>query len=89
MSGAWLIRNMALFIILVALSPLALITQQPQQACDIEQGKFPSFIDPELVWQWLSIPTQPNIDFPPAAHLRLRQRPLPRIDEIQEQYLWP
>jgi hypothetical protein len=48
MSGAWL-GYMVLFIVLVALSPFALITRQPQQAHDIEQGEFPSFVDPELV----------------------------------------
>jgi hypothetical protein len=62
---------MALLIILAALSPFALITQQPQQAHDIKQGKFPSFVNPEVVQQWLSMPIQPNIDFPPATHLRL------------------
>ena len=71
MSGAWLIEYMALFIILVALSPLALITRQPQKARDIPHGEFPSFIDPELVQQQLSITTQPNVTFPPATHLRL------------------
>jgi hypothetical protein len=89
MSGAWLIRYMAVFIILVALSPFVLFTPQPRQDEDIEQGRFPSFVDPELVQQWLSIPMRPNIDFPPAAHLRLQQRPLPKIDETPEQYLWP
>ena len=78
MSSAWLIGYMALFIILVALSPFALITRQPQQARNIEQGKFPSFVNPELVQQWLSTPIRPNIDFPPAAHLRLRRRPHPK-----------
>jgi hypothetical protein len=89
MSGAWLIGYMALFIILVALSPFALVTRRRQQAHDIEQGEFPSFVNPELVRRRLSIPTQPNIDFPPAAHLKLRQRPLPKINETPEQYLWP
>ena len=70
MSGAWL-GYMVLFIILVALSPFALTTRHPRQARDIEQGEFPSFVNPELVQQWLSTPIQPNIDFPPAAHLRL------------------
>ena len=87
MPSAWLIGYMALFIILVALSPFALITWQRQQAHDIEQGEFPSFVNPELVRRWLSIPTQPNIDFPPAAHLKLWQRPLPKINETQKQYL--
>jgi hypothetical protein len=89
MSGTWLIGWMALFIILVALSPFALITRRPRQGHDIEQGEFPSFVNPELVQRRLSTPTRPNIDFPPAAHLRLRQRPLPKIDETPEQYLWP
>jgi hypothetical protein len=89
MFGAWLIGYMVLCVILVALSPFALITRRPRQACDIEQGEFPSFVNPELVRQRLSTPTQPNIDFPPAAHLRLRQRPLLMIDETPEQYLRP
>jgi hypothetical protein len=71
MSGVWLIGYMALLIVLVALSPFALITRQPRQACDIEQGEFPSLVNPELVQQQLSTPIQPNINFPPAAHLRL------------------
>jgi hypothetical protein len=71
MSGAWLIGYMALLIVLAALSPFALITRQPRQACDIKQGEFPSFVNPELVQQRLSTPIQPNINFPPAAHLRL------------------
>jgi hypothetical protein len=70
MSGVWL-GYMALFIVLVALSPFALITRRPQQAHNIERGEFPSFVNPELVQRRLSIPMRPNIDFPPAAHLRL------------------
>jgi hypothetical protein len=49
MSGAWLIGYMAIFVILVALSPFALITWRPQQARDIEQGELPSFVNPELI----------------------------------------
>jgi hypothetical protein len=37
---------------------------------DIELDELPDYVDPELVRERLSKPTTPNIDFPPAVHLK-------------------
>jgi hypothetical protein len=70
MDGEWFSGYTLIFIILVFLSPFILITRQPQRDRDIELGELPSFVNPELVQEWLSVPIPANIDFPPAAHIR-------------------
>lgn len=87
-SGTWLDGYTLIFIILVVLSPFAFVTQRAQptnHAHDIELGEFPSFVNPELVQERLSMPVQPDIDFPPAAHLRpSSDRHSARPDPMQE-----
>jgi hypothetical protein len=98
-TGEWFSGYTLIFIILAFLSPFTLITRQFQRVQDIELGELPSFVNPELVREWLSNPIQPNIDFPPAAHLRRRRHTLQTPaqfknrrmveNEALKQYLWP
>jgi hypothetical protein len=64
---------MLILVILVFLRSFVLAMRQLQpdpEDQDIELGEFPSFVNPELVQEWLAIPIPPDIDFPLAVHMR-------------------
>jgi hypothetical protein len=70
--GEWFFGCSMIIIILVALSPIILMMQRRQPIHNRELDELPSFVNPEMVQERLSIPTQRDIDFPPAAHVRTR-----------------
>jgi len=68
-----IIGYVVIIIIAAFVSPFIFATEHPQrnpEEEDIELGEFPSFVNPDLAQERLSIPIPPNIDFPPATHTR-------------------
>jgi hypothetical protein len=71
--GEWFSGYTLIFIILAFLSPFILVMGQPQpdpEDQDIELGEFPSFVNPELAQEQLSIPIPPHINSPPYAYIK-------------------